>query len=138
MVRGIILLLTVVLILVLFIQLFAFDFATSVIPGWHTTILAPEQIMWLPLYFWGAFVISCYIITAKKNKPIPRYSTVVYLLLSLPYPVLLLYLNFIGSQGYEFDLFIAPKLVIPALTLFLIAQLFFIYQLVKIFRKKQM
>ncbi len=76
--------------------------------------------------------------TAAKKRPIPRSSTIVYLLLSLAYPLLLSYLNFIGSQGYEFDLFIVPKYLFPSLFLFAIGQLFFLLILTKNRRKKLM
>lgn len=138
MIRAIILLFITILGIFFLISIFAFDFFTSVIPGWHTTILAPRQIMWLPLCFWGAFVVTCYIITAAKKNPIPRNSTIVYLLLSLAYPLLLSYLNFIASQGYEFDLFIVPKYLFPSLFLFAIGQLFFLLILTKNRRKKLM
>lgn len=44
MARGIIILFIFILGIFFLVTIFAFDFATSVIPGWHTTILAPQQL----------------------------------------------------------------------------------------------
>jgi hypothetical protein len=136
MARGIILLFIFILGIFFLVTIFAFDFATSVIPGWHTTILAPQQLFWLPIYPCAAFVIACYITSIRKRRNIPTTVLVIYFLFAMPYPLVLLWCNYKGSQGYEWDLMLMPKLIISSLVLFIIGHLIFLYCIVKMIRKK--
>lgn len=123
--------------LFLLLFIFAFDFATSVVPGWHTTILAPQQLFWLPIYVCAAFVIACHIAAVIKKRSIPIYVSVIYILLAIPYPLFLSWCNYKGSQGYEWDIMLAPRFIFPSLILFIIGHLFFLYSIIKMIRKKQ-
>ena len=91
-----------------------------------------------PSLLFGGFCSNMLHYNSCKKNAIPRNSTIAYLLLSLAYPLLLSYLNYIGSEGYEFDLFIVPKYLFPSLLLFFIGQLFFLLILAKTRRKKLM
>lgn len=138
MVRAIILLFIAVMAIFFLVTLFHFDYATSV-EAWlwdFETIMTNIDILWIPLYPWAAVIIACYIIAARKKRKITTGVTTTYMLLTVPYLLILTYFNAIGSQGYMYDLFLVPKFIIPSLTLFIIGQLFFLLISAKNIRKK--
>jgi len=118
-------------------ELVSFQVATSVVPGWHATALAPHQVLWLPLYAWGAFIVFCYVIAARKKRNLPERVSIVYLVFTIPYPLFLTYFNHKGSHGYEWNLKVVQNILTPALITFLIGQLFFLFFFAKGYLKSK-
>lgn len=112
----------------------AFDFTTSIIPGWHTTIHSP---LYIALYItmpWLIFAIYCYLIAKKNNRRISAVSIRTYLLLSLIFPIISLYFTNTGLSGTPHDM-MWPLLLLFSFLMFFIGQFYFINTIIKLGRK---
>lgn len=76
------------------------DFATSVVPGWHTTALAPFQIIGIILFLLIVLVAFAYFILFGRHVIVPRKILIIQLLLSIP--GLIIYFDpFLPFRFYE-------------------------------------
>lgn len=113
---------------------FSFDTATSVVPGWHTSILSPYATM-TGIYVLGLCLVTiAYWVLARRNKKVNLSFFIIHFLLTIP---IFIYLLFPGmlflsppSNGDEIGALIerTARLMLLALALFTLGQvLFFIY-----------
>jgi hypothetical protein len=94
------------------------DFATSVIPGWHTTIIPPYTFFFgiLPIVF--AFCMAVFYSILSRNKVfVPGWLVYLHLTLSLPY-----LLNSFLNLRSEF-------IYLAIVVLFIVGQLLFLTSL---------
>lgn len=128
------------LILIIFLALFSvvvavsFDTATSVIPGWHTTVV---DISWI-FYVWILITLALYCCKYKTKVNSNKTLVILHILLTIPLPFIsILTTNLTINQGNIFVITDLLKLRFPFTILFLIGQLLFIYQLMNIYRKQK-
>lgn len=114
------------------------DYGFPVIPGWNVTLYPPLNFLYIFICPWLLFVIGCYIICLSKGKRIHTMSFILYLLLTIPLPITLFYYENSNVSVTPGAIGMMPKFLTTVLLIYLLGQLFFIYQLVKISRKKQM
>jgi hypothetical protein len=112
--------------LLLFI-LFPFDFATSVVPGWHTTIFPPHFILWLVVIIFLFLSTIGYWFLAKRVGKINWMSFFVHLVLTIPFYFLDL------EELYAFDLSktLLIKSILLVLIPFMIGQALFVIHFVR-------
>lgn len=136
MARAIIVLFIAVMAIFFLVTVFAFDFATSVVPGWHVTLYPPQTFFYIYLCPWLIFVTGCFIIFKSKGRKIPQSSTIAYVLLTLPLPILLFYYAGKDIQVTPEALSMMPRLFLATSITYLIGQLFFLLISAKNMRKK--
>ena len=133
--RVIIILIISFLLLFTLLLISAFDFVTSVIPGWHTTIYSPLQIALYITVPWLIFAICCYLIAKRNNRRISAVRIRTYLLLSLTFPLLSLYFTITGPSGTPFDS-MTPIILWFSFIAFFTGQLYFLSTMIEIGRKQ--
>lgn len=111
------------------------DYGFQVIPGWNVTLYPPLNFLYIFICPWLLFVIGCYIISLIKGRRIHTMSFILYLLLTIPLPITLFYYENSNVTPSAIDMM--PKFLTTVLLVYLLGQLFFIYQMVKLLRKEQ-
>jgi hypothetical protein len=113
---------------------FSFDTATSVVPGWHTSILSPYATMTSIYILVLCLVTIAYWVLARRNKKVNLPFFIIHFLLTIPIFIYLLFpgILFFSSprSGYEMGALIerTARLMLLAMALFALGQvLFFIY-----------
>ena len=131
------------LVLLLLTIPFSFDFATSVVPGWHTTIF--------PSYFiWGLIVIIVllimtigYWLLSKRVDKINWTLFAIHFLLTIPtviflkFPSIFLDVQQTNQEEIIKALSFRIKLIPVAWTLFLVGQALFIIYFVRTIKSKR-
>ena len=131
------------LILLLLTIPFSFDFATSVVPGWHTTIF--------PLYFiWGLSVlivlllltIGYWLLSERTNK-INWTLFIIHVALTIPtsiylkFPSILLNVQLTDQNELIKLIEFRMKLIPVAWTLFIIGQILFLIYFVRTIKQNK-
>lgn len=96
--------------------IFNFDYATSVIPGWHTTIYPPFFIAGF-FFWWFLLVTLAYIVFFRKA--FTRKNVIFYLALTLPLILLIQFLRL--SDGYVGEWQISLTILMPVFLIFVVA-----------------
>lgn len=131
------------LVLLLLTIPFSFDFATSVVPGWHTTIFPPY-------FIWGLIVISVLLLVTigywRLSKRVDKINWILFashFVLTIPtvifliFPSIFLAVQQTDQEGIIKAMSLRIKLILVAWTLFIGGQaLFFIYFIRKINPKR--
>ena len=125
--------------LILLALLINYEYATSVIPGWHTTILPSQTVIQIVVGLW-LFVLSVgYWMLKLRKININKKLFVAHLLLTLPLPALFTVKNGIldFSVVYEY-IEIFNTLTHSNIVLFIAGQLLFISYFIRsiLLRKK--
>lgn len=120
--------------LFLLLLIFAFDFTTSVTPGWHTIVYPPMLIALYITIPCLLFAIYSYIITKKNNRRISTSTLRLYLFLTLFFPLTSVYFALTEPSGTPRDI-IRPIIFIISFIVFLIGQLLLIFKMIEISRK---
>ena len=95
---------------------FNFDFATSVVPGWHTTVYPPFFISGFFLY-WFLLVTILYIVFFRNA--FTRNDVLFYLTLTLPLIFLIQFLKF--ADGHVGEWQISLMVLMPIFIIFVLA-----------------
>lgn len=130
------------LILLLLTIPFSFDFATSVVPGWHTTIFPPYFIWGLIVVIVLLLVTIGYWLLSKRTDKINWTLFAIHFLLTIPtviflkFPTILLDVQLTDQdkliRAIEFRL----KLIPIAWTLFIVGQILFLIYYVRTIKAK--
>ncbi len=124
------LLLVVVIIALSALIVFNFDYATSVVPGWHITVYPPFFIAGF-FFYWFLLVVILYLIFFRKT--FTRNDVIFYLAMTLPLLILIQFLKFADGYIGEWQLsltILTPLFIILAIAYF-VAQ---VWMLVKMGR----
>lgn len=113
------------------LNFFVGDFATSVVPGWHTTIFPPQFILGLVITITLSFVTIGYWKLAKKTDQINTKIFLIHLLLTLP--IIIFNQSYIRKRVDEilissndtktYELIIQVSIILPIL--FFVGQILF-------------
>ena len=110
-----------------------FDFITSVVPGWHTTIFPAFS---YTVLLWGWFVIvitGCFVFLRNK---VNRTNKTIYLSLTLPSLLIMTLITngklFLEGEHQTFIFQLIPLMLVCFL-LYIIVQLWFMAVLIKAF-----
>jgi hypothetical protein len=120
------------LVLLLFTIPFAFDFATSIVPGWHTTIYPPYFIWGLILIVVLLFVTIGYWLLSRRVDKINWTLFAIHFILTIPTVIFLKFPSiFLNVQQTSQDEILKAtslriKLIPVAWTLFFVEQVLFL------------
>ena len=133
------------LILLLLTIPFSFDFATSVVPGWHTTIFPPYFIWGLIVLIVLFLVTIGYWLLSKRTDKTNWTLFAIHFALTIPtiiylkFPSILLDVQFTDQEKLIRAIEFRTRLIPVAWTLFIVGQLlFFIYFIRTIKQSKRM
>jgi hypothetical protein len=122
------------LILLLLTIPFSFDFATSVVPGWHTTIFPPYFIGELILIVVLLLVAICYWLLSKRVDKINwtlfafHFILTILTVIFFKFPSIFLDVQQTNQEEIIKAISLQMKLILVAWTLFIVGQaLFMIY-----------
>jgi hypothetical protein len=131
------------LILLLLSIPFSFDFATSVVPGWHTTIYPPY-------FVWGLIVIIAlllvtigYWLLSKRTDKINRTLFAMHFALTIPtviylkFPSILLNVQMTNQDELIKAIEFRMKLIPEAWTLFIAGQILFLIYYIRTVKTKR-
>jgi hypothetical protein len=131
------------LVLLLLTIPFSFDFATSVVPGWHTTIFPP-------FFIWGLIVIIVlllvtigYWLLSKRTDKINWTLFAFHFMLTIPtliflkFPTIFLIVEQINQEEIINAISLRIKLIPTAWTLFIIGQVLFVVYFIRTINSKQ-
>ena len=121
------------LILLIIAALFSFSgdaFATSVVPGWHTTIYSPFSLIGVSLNVWLCLLVIGYWFIIRKQESVRPGIFLLHLLLTLP---MLVYMRFPWFVPVHYVLPVFLALV----GLFIIGQGVFLTVFFKSFRRRK-
>lgn len=134
MIRTFLLIIIIFLTLLSVVVLVSFDTATSLIPGWHTTIV---DISWI-FYMWIFITLALYYGIYKAKVRVDKTLVILHILLTAPLPFIsIITTNLIINQSNIFMTTDLLKLRFLFTILFLTGQLLFIYQLINIYKKQK-
>lgn len=132
---------TLILFLVAFSLFFAWvaitpaDFAMSLIPGWNTTILPPHFFLSFFITPWLLFTALIYLWAFIKKWPLNRLLVIIHVLLSIPLVIVFLYKTDVDLNFSAENTALIFKAFFLATTAFVIAQVFFMLQLITTYKK---
>ena len=130
------------LILLLLTIPFSFDFATSVVPGWHTTIFPPYFIWGLIVFIVLLLVTIGYWLLSKRTDKINWTLFAIHFLLTIPtiiflkFPTILLDVQLTDQDKLIRAIEFRMKLIPIAWTLFIIGQILFLIYYVRTIKAK--
>lgn len=104
------------------------DYAASIIPGWHTTILSPFQSFTIIIYGWLLIVCLLYIFYLRKRK-LSKNFIIIYLTLTLPILLIKMIIKNLYLENYDMELLL--EIIYFVFILFCLGQLFLIAYLIK-------
>ena len=110
---------------------FSFDIATSVVPGWHTTILTPHFLTTVAISIIMLIVTYAYWKLAKQIDKISLTLFLIHLVLTIPTVLFIrapfLFLNIDGTDLNVLNrqVTFATALVVTSFTLFVVGQIVF-------------
>jgi hypothetical protein len=131
------------LVLILLTIPFPFDFATSVVPGWHTTIFPPYFLWVLIVIIFLILVTIGYWLLSKKADKISWTLFGLHFLLTIPTVIFIKFpLIFLDAQQTNQEetlnaIYFRMKLIPVAWTLFVLGQALFIIYFVRIINSKR-
>jgi hypothetical protein len=131
------------LVLLLLTIPFSFDFATSVLPGWHTTIFPPYFIWGLIIIIVLLLVTIGYWLLSKRVDKINWTLFAIHFLLTIPTVIFLKFPSiFLDVQQTDQEEIIKAlsfriKLIPVAWALFLVGQILFIIYFVRAIKSKR-
>ena len=111
---------------------FSFDFATSVVPGWHTTIYPPYFVWGLVVIIILLLVTIGYWLLSKRVDKINWTLFAIHFILTIPtviflkFPSIFLDVQLTNREEIINAIFVRVKLIPVAWTLFIIGQIFFV------------
>jgi hypothetical protein len=110
------------------------DYASSVVPGWHTTIYPPYFLLGVLNFAWWFLVFGAYLFSEVKKKYVSRTVFIIHMLLSLPLIFLgeINELVFISGPSHPERLLYSSGIVIG---LFMLGQIIFIIYYIKAWRE---
>ncbi|MFL9837453.1 hypothetical protein ABS768_08090 [Flavobacterium sp. ST-75] len=111
------------------------DFAMSVIPGWHTTILPPHFFLSFFITPWLLFTALIYLWAFIKKWPLNRLLIIIHVLLSIPLLIVFLYKTDVDLNLSAENTALVFKAFFLATVAFVIAQIFFMLQLITTYKK---
>jgi hypothetical protein len=121
---------------------FSFDFATSVVPGWHTTIYPPYFIWTLALTAMLLFVVIGYWLISRRVDKANWTLFFFHLLLTIPtvvymkYPSILLDVHETNQNEAMRSLSFRVRLIPWADALFVVGQILFLIYYIRTVRRK--
>lgn len=130
------------LILLLLTIPFSIDFATSVVPGWHTTIFPPYFIWGLIAFIVLLLVTIGYWLLSKRTDKINWTLFAIHFLLTIPtiiflkFPTILLDVQLTDQDKLIRAIEFRMKLIPIAWTLFIVGQILFLIYYVRIIKAK--
>jgi hypothetical protein len=116
---------------------FSFDIATSVIPGWHTPILAPHSIAVIIVAIVLLLVTVAYWRLSKRIERISYTLFITHLLLSIPtvifirFPFLLMNYETTDPNELTRQVNLEIKIILVSYVLFIAGQVLFAYYFIK-------
>ncbi|KGO93763.1 hypothetical protein Q766_07375 [Flavobacterium subsaxonicum WB 4.1-42 = DSM 21790] len=135
MIRKILLVLITLYTFYIICNVFFYDFTSSTIPGWHTTLLPAYISLAILAFPWLIFIAICYGIFLRK-KVLDRRVILLYLVLTLPLPTLVIITNNFDAINLSPQIDLIIKLTAISISLFLIGQLTFIWYLLEMTKRK--
>ena len=120
---------------------FSLPFATSVVPGWHTTIFPPYFLINLVVSIIMILVTIAYWNMSRKMKKLNRTVFFIQLVLTIPaifyisFPFFIDKLLFDHDEPINFRLILS--LILTPYVLFIIGQVFFFFHYFKTIKGKQ-
>ncbi len=121
----------------------SFDFATSVVPGWHTTIYPPYFLASAIIFISILFSVIAYWLLLKKNAKISWAIFFIHLVLTIQvviinrFPNLFLDIQNIEKKKIIGQLSLLSDLIMLSYFLFIAGQFLFVVYFVKAMRKKR-
>ena len=131
------------LVLLLLTIPFSFDFATSVVPGWHTTIFPPYFIWGLILIIFLLLATIGYWLLSKRVDKINWTLFAFHFLLTIPtvifikFPSIFLNVQQTNQEEIIKAIYLRIKLIPVAWTLFIVGQVLFIIYFLRTINSKQ-
>ena len=131
------------LILLLLTITFSFDFATSVVPGWHTTIFPPYFIWGLIVLVVLLLVTVGYWLLSKRTDKTNWTLFAIHFVLTIPtviylkFPSILLDVQFADQDKLIKAIEFRMKLIPIAWTLFIAGQIMFLIYYVRTIKAKR-
>ena len=128
------------LVLLLLTIPFSFDFATSVVPGWHITIYPPYFIWGLALIVVLLLVTIGYWLLSKRVDKINWTLFVIHFILTIPTVIFLKFPSvLLGMQATNQDELMKAvafriKLIPAAWTLFIVGQVLFLVYYIRVIK----
>lgn len=136
---------TVITILVFFIIAFSLffawlaftpvDYATSLIPGWHTVVTPPGFFLSFFIIPWIVFTVLIYVWAAVKKWPLNKLLIIIHVLLSIPLLIVYIYDSNINLDFSSDNIEFVFKSFFFAAIAFMIGQIFFMLQLITTYKK---
>ncbi len=129
------------LILLLLTVPFSFDFATSVVPGWHTTIFPPYFIWGLVVIVVLLLVTIGYWLLSKRTDKTNWTLFAIHFVLTIPttiylkFPSILLDVQLTDQNKLMKAIHFRMKLIPIAWTLFIVGQILFVIYFIRIIRR---
>ena len=131
------------LILLLVTIPFSFDFATSVVPGWHTTIFPPYFILGLIVIIILVVVTIGYWLLSKRTDKINWILFATHFALTIPpviylkFPSILLDVQLTDQNKLIKAIELRMRLIPIAWTLFIVGQILFIFYFSRTIKAKR-
>jgi hypothetical protein len=131
------------LILLLLTIPFSFDFATSVVPGWHTTFFPPYFIWGLIVIIVFLLVIIGYWLLSKRTDKINWTLFAIHFALTIPtiiylkFPTILLNVQMTNQNELIKAIELRMKLIPAAWTLFIAGQILFLIYYIRTIKTKR-
>jgi len=125
------------LVLLLLVIPFSFDLATSVVPGWHTTIFPPYFVWWLVTLIVLLLVVIGYWLLLKRVDKINWTLFAVHVLLTIPtviflkYPSILLNVDQADQNRMIKEVMLRMKLVPVVWIIFIVGQILFLIYFIR-------
>lgn len=122
---------------------FSFDFATSVVPGWHTTIFPPYFIWGLIVLIVLLLVTIGYWLLSKRADKINWILFTIHFALTIPtviylrFPSVLLDVQLTDQNELTKAIEFRMKLIPFAWTLFIVGQLLFLIYFIRTIRQSK-
>ncbi len=137
---NLIFILLFLVIIVFLIDPFSFDYAVSVVPGWHTTILPP--------YFIAGIIVTITLITdlfifmklTKINSITPKKIVITHFIITTTLAIFLkypqLYFHYINTEHSVTEILSIMENIDYAILLIIALQIFYYFYITRIFLKK--
>jgi hypothetical protein len=120
------------LILLLLTIPFSFDFATSVVPGWHTTIFPPYFVWGISVVIFLLVATIGYWLLTKRADKISWTLFAFHSILTIPtliylkFPTIFLDVHQTNQEGIMKEIYLRIKLIPFSWALFIVGQILFI------------
>jgi hypothetical protein len=120
---------------------FSLDFATSVVPGWHTTIFPPYFLINLIVSIVILLVVIAYWNLSRKMKKVSWTVFFIQLVLTIPAVLYILFPSFMDKLLFQHDEPINLRLILSIIlapyVLFIVGQVFFFFNYFKTIKAKR-